>query len=108
MFLVSETVIVRLSQRNYDCYCDYFILIIFNYVRFRLRLGCLGSFMSLYGPTFHVTPVDLCIIFKCNLYISCIMSCGIISILSKEEIQILRNFTTERMTYSFIYCSVVM
>ena len=32
--------------------------------------------MSLYGPTFHVTPADLCIILKCNLYISCIMSCG--------------------------------
>ena len=32
--------------------------------------------MSLYGPTFHVTPVDLCIIFQCNLYISCIISCG--------------------------------
>ena len=32
--------------------------------------------MSLYGPTFHVTPVDLCIIFQCNLYISCIMFCG--------------------------------
>ena len=32
--------------------------------------------MSLYGPTFHVTPVDLCIIFQCNLCISCIMSCG--------------------------------
>ena len=26
--------------------------------------------------TFHVTPIDLCIIFQCNLYISCIMSCG--------------------------------
>ena len=25
--------------------------------------------MSLYGPTFHVTPVDLCIIFQCNLHI---------------------------------------
>ena len=35
-----------------------------------------GSLMSLYGPTFHVSPVDLCIIFQCNLYISCIMSCG--------------------------------
>ena len=32
--------------------------------------------MSLYGPTFHVTPVDLCIIFQCNLCVSCIMSCG--------------------------------
>ena len=32
--------------------------------------------MSLYGPTFHVTPVELCIIFQCNLYISRIMSCG--------------------------------
>ena len=32
--------------------------------------------MSLYGPTFHVTPVDLCIILQCKLYISCVMSCG--------------------------------
>ena len=34
--------------------------------------------MGLYGPTLHVTPVDLCIIFQCNLYIyiCCIMSCG--------------------------------
>ena len=32
--------------------------------------------MSLYGPTYHVTPVDLYILFQCNLYISCIMSCG--------------------------------
>ena len=32
--------------------------------------------MSLYGPTLHVTTVDLCIIFQCNLYISCILSCG--------------------------------
>ena len=32
--------------------------------------------MNLYGPTFHVAPVDLCIRFQCNLYISCIMSCG--------------------------------
>ena len=59
-----------------DCYCDYFILILFNKVMFSLRLGCPGSLMSLYGPTFHVTRVDLCIMFQCNLYISCIMSCG--------------------------------
>ena len=34
--------------------------------------------MILHGPTFHVTPVDLGIIFQCNLYmlISCIMCCG--------------------------------
>ena len=32
--------------------------------------------MSLYGSTFHVTPVDLCIIFQCMLYISCFMYCG--------------------------------
>ena len=32
--------------------------------------------MSLYRLTFHVTPVDLCINFQCNLYMSCIMSCG--------------------------------
>ena len=78
VFLVRETVIVRPFQRNQDCYCDYFTLILFNQVRFRfrLRLGCPGSLVSLYGPTFHVTPVYLCIIFQCSLYISCIMSCG--------------------------------
>ena len=68
MFLVSETVILRLSQRNYDCYCDYFILTVFNCVRFMLKLGCPGGLMSLYGPTFQVTPVDLCVIFQCNIY----------------------------------------
>ena len=35
-----------------------------------------GLTYSKYGPTFHVTPVDFCIIFQCNLYILCIMSCG--------------------------------
>ena len=76
MFLLRETIIVRPFQRNQECYCGYFILIVFNQVRFRLRLGCPGSLMSLYGPTFHVTPVNLCIIFQYNLYISCIMSFG--------------------------------
>ena len=75
MFFLGESIIVRPFQRNQDCYCGYFILIVFNQVRFRLCLGCTGSLISLYGPTFHVTPVDLCIIFQCNLYISCIMSC---------------------------------
>ena len=32
--------------------------------------------MSLYGPTFYFTPVD-CIIFQCNLYKFCIVSCEI-------------------------------
>ena len=88
IFLVSETIIVRLFQRNQDCYCDYFILIVFNQVRFRLRAECPGSLMSLYGSTFHVTPVDLRNIFHCNLYISCIMSCGkkIVSIVSNADI----------------------
>ena len=35
----------------------------------------LRSLLGLYGPTFHVTPIDLCIIFQCNLY-PCIMSRG--------------------------------
>ena len=39
-------------------------------------LAYMGNLVSLYGSTFHVTPVDLRIIFQCNLYISCIMSCG--------------------------------
>ena len=78
VFLVSETIKVRLFLRNQDCYCAYFILIVFYQVRFRLRLGCPGGLISLYGLAFHVTPVDLCIIFQYNLYIyiSCIMSCA--------------------------------
>ena len=69
MYLASETSIVSLFQRNQYFYSDYFILIVFNQVRFRLRFECSGSLMSLYGPTFHVTPIDLCIIFQCNIYI---------------------------------------
>ena len=45
----------------------FYLIIRLNYVRFRLRLTCPGSIMSLYVPAFHVTPVDLCIIFQCNL-----------------------------------------
>ena len=52
------------------------VIILFLLYLIRLRLGCIGSLTRLYGPIFHVTPVDLCIIFQCNLYISCIMSCG--------------------------------
>ena len=56
--LVSETIIVRLFQCNYYCYCDYYLLIILKKVRFILR------------STFHITLVDLCcIIFQCKLYI---------------------------------------
>ena len=46
--------------------------------------------MSLYGFTFHVTIVYLCIIFQCNLYISCIMSCGN-KIVSKNCFKIVLN-----------------
>ena len=42
----------------------------------RLRLGCHGSLMSLYGPSFHAAPIDMRIAFQCKLYKSCIMSCG--------------------------------
>ena len=48
--------------------------------------------MSLCGPTFHVTAVDLCIIFQCNLYISCIMSCGN-NIVSNFKSRVVKNFT---------------
>ena len=51
----------------------------------KLRLGCLGSLMSLYGPTFHVTPVDLCINFQRNLYIylvSCLVEIKLFQIVS--------------------------
>ena len=43
---------------------------------------------ELYGPTFHVTPVDLCIIFQCNLYtyiypLSCLVEIKLFHIVSK-------------------------
>ena len=31
-------------------------------------LGYPGSIMSLYGPTFHATPIDLCVKFQCDIY----------------------------------------
>ena len=77
--LVSETIKVRIFPCNQDFYCDYCCLLIALYlVRFRLRLECPGSLMSLYPPTFHVTPIDLGIIFLCKLYIyiSCVRSSG--------------------------------
>ena len=40
--------------------------------------------MSLYGPTFHATPIDLCIKFQCNIYI---VSCLV-------EINLYRNVIT--------------
>ena len=39
-----------------------------GFILLYLKIGP-GSLMSLYGPTFHVPPVDLCIIFQCNIYI---------------------------------------
>ena len=54
------------------------------------KRNLIGSLMSLYGPTFLVTPVDLCIIFQCNLYISCIMSCGN-KIVSKKKMDVIMN-----------------
>ena len=63
-----------LGKWNYYSKTIRLAIIVFNNVRF--RLGYHGSPMSLYGPTFHVTPVDLSIIFQCYLYISCIMSYG--------------------------------
>ena len=41
--------------------------------------------MSLYGPRFHVTPVDLGVIFQCNLYIypvSCLVEIKLFQIVS--------------------------
>ena len=39
----------------------YCLLILLNEVR--LRLGCPGSLLSLYGRTLHTTPIDLCTVF---------------------------------------------
>ena len=46
------------------------------YCHFGLPRVYPGSLTSLYVPTFYVTPVDFFIILECNLYISCVMSCG--------------------------------
>ena len=71
LVLVSGIIIIiTMFKCNYDCYSDYYcILIAFNLVRFRTGLGCPGSLMSLYGPTFHATPIELCIKFQCKNYI---------------------------------------
>ena len=75
---------------NSQVYSDgYFVSLKFIYLYWILRLSCCwsyGSLMSLYGPTFYVTPVDLCIIFQCNIS-CCIMACGnkIVSIVSNMQ-----------------------
>ena len=42
----------------------------------RLGLGCPRSLKSLYGPTFHATPIDSRIVFQYKLYMSCVMFFG--------------------------------
>ena len=84
---VSETIRVRLSQRNQDCYCDYyFILIVLNQVRFRLRLGCPGSLMSLYcmGPHFMLL-LSIYVLYSNVTYIypvSCLVEIKLFQIVS--------------------------
>ena len=39
------------------------MLITLNLVKFKLRLGCSGSLMSLYGPTFRTTPI-VCVVYS--------------------------------------------
>ena len=41
--------------------------------------------MCLYGPTFHVTPVDLSIIFQCNIYpVSCLVEIKLLQLFQKN------------------------
>ena len=85
MFLVRETIIIRPFQRNYRIVIAVILYTLYLIRLGWLRLGCPGSLMSLYGPTFHVTPVDLCIIFQCNLYIypvSCLEEIKLFQIVS--------------------------
>ena len=89
VLIVSETIIIRIFQRNNDCYCDYFILIVFNYVRFRLRLGCPGRLVSLNGPSFHITPVDFLYLYSNVTYIypvSCLVEIKLFQIVKKSSI----------------------
>ena len=64
-------------------------------------LRCPGSLMSLYGPTFHITPVDLGIIFQCTLYVSCIMSSCLVKINSFQMVSI--NFQEAKGFRIFFY-----
>ena len=53
---------------------------------------------QLYGPTFHVTPVDLCILFQCNIYIlyyAIFMSCGNKIVFCFKLFQIYLNYNSE-------------
>ena len=73
------------------------------------RLGCPGCDMSLYGPTFHVTPIDFCIIFQCNLYIypvSCLVEIKLFQIVSKIVLNCFKSFQiVSNYDVSNKYCS---
>ena len=64
-------IITRMFQCRYYCYCDcHCLLIVLTKVRFRFWLGCPGSVISVYGPTFHGNPIYLCINFQCQIYLN--------------------------------------
>ena len=52
------------------------IIVVYLLYLITLKVRMPVCLMSIYGHAFHVTPVDLCIIFQRKLYISCIMSRG--------------------------------
>ena len=59
--------------------------------------------MSLYEPTFHVTPVDLCIILQCNSYIypvSCLVEIKSFQIISHPNSYHNRRGTICRSRFS--------
>ena len=64
-----------------------------------LKLGCPLILMNFYVPTFHVTPADFCIIFQCNLYISCAMSCFNKTVSNCSNISTILDLVDESDTY---------
>ena len=53
---------------------------------------------TLYGPTFHVTPVDLCTTFQCNLYnlyaVSCLVEINCLKLFQIDSVKPLRGSTS--------------
>ena len=74
-FVGVSRIVIIISLFNVIIRIVIMVWIVLNYVRIRLRLECLGSLISLDGPTFHATPINLRIVFQCKIYTVYLVSC---------------------------------
>ena len=65
--------------------------------------------MSLYGPTFHVSLVDLCIRFQCKLYIypvSCLVEIKLLFQIDSKKFNSMENLRCDYILSFFVECYV--